>query len=355
MTQLDHLSYSAVTMYACPYRFQAHKLRGVPDIPGRAALVGGELHRLIAASLHADHPDAKMGDPDPRDIVPAAPDVADEAANMFADWQLADPLAGMRVLAIEWPIEIEFADLTCFRGRLDVVCEWQDTLVIYDWKSARYMPASLGNSPQMPTYALLADHEFGMGYADEVLVRQYYTRYNRYLEAQVSSIGRSNVYTTLAHFAQELAAADDSQDWPARPCESCVYCALDCPLPPVVVKPPQSAAQATQQAGRAIALESQAGASKAALRPWCDEHGPVTAAGRTFQINQPVKQVSSLGPRELVERFGDKAWDWLGVDHKRVGRSTAEDARVMVEEVGRQSFTSRKADTTNGGSDDGSR
>ncbi len=346
MAQLDYLSYSRLDMYACEYRFQQHYLRGVPDVSGRAALLGGELHRLIAEALAAENPGVKVGARDPRDIVPPPPDVMAEAEDLVANWYMQDPLAGMTVLAIEWPIEIEFADLSTFRGRLDVVCEWQDMLVIYDWKSSRYMPQLLVYDAQMPTYALLADHEFGMGYSDTVLVRQHYTRFGRHLEAQVSGVGRSNVYATLAHFARELAAADDSVDWPARPCEACTYCALVCPLPLAIVKPPQNAAEATFLAERAVALESQSGAALAALRAWCKEHGAVTGAGRTWELHQSMQEKCGLSPRELVENFGDVAWDWLTPDHKRVGKSAPRGAgvQVMSEEPGRQTFTSRKAE-----------
>jgi len=346
MAELEYLSYSRLTMYACPYRFQQHYLRGAPDVPGRAALLGGELHRLIAEQLSVENPTAKVGAPDPRDIVPPPPDVMTEAADMFADWQLQDPLAGMTVLAIEWPIEIELPDMSMFRGRLDVICEWHDMLVVWDWKSSRHMPASLGNDPQLATYALLAGHEAGLDHADEVLVRQYYTRFGRHLEAQVSSAGRSNVYATLAEFAQRLSDADPDVEWPAYPCESCTYCALTCPLPLAVIKPPQTVDDATWLAERAVALEAQASASKSALRAWCAQHGPITGAGRTFELHQSMQETCGLSPRELVERFGEAAWDWLTPDHKRIGKATPEDAGVMTKEPGQQSFTSRKEVTT---------
>jgi len=344
MAELEYHSYSRLKTYACPYRFHQHYIKGVPDVAGRAAQVGGELHRLIANSLAADNPKAKVGAPDPRDVVPPPPDVMLEAADLFAEWQMQEPLQGMTVLAIEWPVEIELPDMTMFRGRLDVVCDWHEMLVVYDWKSSRHMPSSLGNDPQLATYALLADREFGMGRAEGVLVRQYFTRFGRHLEAQVSSVGRSNVYCTLAEFAQRLGNADETVEWPAQPCESCTFCSLTCPLPPVVTRPPQLAADATLLAERAIMLDAQASAAKAALRAWCKEHGPVTAAGRIFQIHQSMQEKCGLSPRELVERFGDAAWGWLGVDHKRVGKGTPEDAGVMVQEPGRQTFTSRKAD-----------
>jgi len=272
----------------------------------------------------------------------------DEAEDLLARWHETFQIGDLEPLGIEVDLSETLDDMaTTFRGRLDLVADWKGTLVITDWKSNRWMPSSLSNTAQLASYAWLAC-EHWPEYADSnVLLRQWFVRWGRPLELQISPVGRSNVRETLSRFAREIREADAEREWPACPCEQCSWCGLTCPLSAELIRPPQTDAAAELLAGKATALDSQAGLAKALLRDWVAAHGPVTALGREWHMGQSEKLVAALTAREAVERYGDAAWAALSVDAKKLAKATQDEAAVRTE-IGSARFTSHKSDAGGG-------
>ena len=317
MAEMNYLSYTRLKTYGCPFRFQKVYLEEVPDPSGEAALVGKELHRLIRDALIEDYPIVEVGEGRPGDDLPPMPEHIGAAEDLFAQWFDSFDMGGMDPIGIEVRAEGLLNDLTPFRGYLDLACDWQGMLVITDWKSSRWMPSSLDNDPQLGSYAWLASEKWPE-YADrDILLRQYYVRFGRYLEAKITRVGRSNVYYTLSRFAERLKAADATTEWPAQPCDQCAYCILWCPLGGKVLRPPQLQIDAQLLAAQAFALGEQYGVARDALKVWCSAHGEVTAAGRTWGIQQSEKPSCPVNARELWDRYheqlGDDIWSYLSV------------------------------------------
>jgi len=340
MAEIEHLSFSRLKAYACPYRFQKLYLEGVAEPVGDLAHIGGDVHRLIRDSLVADYPMAEVGEARPGDDLPPSPAVMDEAENLFAVWVEKFDMAGMDPIGVEVRAEALLDDMTPFRGYLDLACEWQGTLVIYDWKTSWHMPSSLGDDPQLATYAWLGIEKWPEYAGTDVLLRQYYARFGRYVEAQISPAGVSNVAFTLSRFAERLKAADASVAWPANPCEQCGFCRLTCPLVREIVRPPQDAQGAENLAGLASALSDQYDAARDALKVWCDEHGAVSAAGHTWSFVQNEQRYCPLTARQLYERFGDEAWALLEVGSVAVKHPP--EGLELATRLGRATFTSHK-------------
>ena len=352
MADIDHLSYTALREYACPYRFQRRRLHSAKEPAGRPADVGSEGHHLIAEILADDWPMAEHSPtlPSPagggsgrgRVELPPTPDVMDEAEDLVARWQDTFDLQGMTPIGIEVRAEALLDDLTPFVGYLDLALDWQGTLVIYDWKFSYHMPSSLGNDPQLASYAWLGVQKWPDYDGTTVLLRQCYPRFGgRYIEAQISPVGIRNAAYTLSRFAERLKAADASVDWPAKPCSQCGFCRLTCPLAQELVRPPQDAQAAQKLAGQAHCLSNQYGVAREALAEWCNEHGPVTAAGRTWDYVQNEQTYCPLSPRELYERYGEDALDMLEVSRK-VAKKPPEGLELETR-MGRATFKDKKA------------
>ena len=340
---LEYLSVTRLKSYACPWRFQQLYVRKQKEPGSDAATLGSYVHRLIAEQIAGEH-GLPGPEPHPRDVplVPE-PDIAQEAEDIAASFSDCDPLAGMRPLAVEAACEGLLDNLVPFQGRVDCVCEWHGSLVVWDWKSGWQMPQSLGNEAQLATYAwLVAERWPDLAGDGPVYIRQYYLRYGRWLEAQISRMGRANARYTLTRLAEgvETAMQQPERAWPAFPCQQCAYCQLVCPLSLEAIRPPQTAQGARKLAGRLVALEAQVRAANEALRAWCDEHGPVSAAGREYSYSPTKNRTLKQSPQELIDLLGEDAWKLLKVT---VPRGTPPKGVDVVEEVGGTRFGSRAA------------
>jgi len=347
MAELKYLSHTRLKTYGCPFRFQKVYLEGVADPAGEAASVGKELHRLIRNSLIEEYPMAEVGEGRPGDDLPPMPEQMDAAEDLLAQWVDTFEPGGMDPIGIEVRAEGILDDLTPFRGYLDLACDWQGMLVITDWKSSRWMPPRLANEPQLGSYAWLAAEKWPE-YADgDILLRQFYVRFGRYLEAKISPVGRRNVYWTLSEFAKRLNGADTTVEWAAQPCDQCAYCSLRCPLGNALVRPPQTAEDARTLAAQAFALGEQYGVARDALKTWCSAHGDVTAAGRTWSIQQTEKPSCPLSAQQVWERYheqmGDDVWKYLSVTGALF--KTPPDGLEIGTRMGEARFSSRKAKT----------
>jgi len=345
--EIKYLSHTRLKTYGCPFRFQKLYLEGASDPAGDAAAVGKELHRLIRNALADEHPIVEVGEGRHVDDLPPMPAQMDDAANLFDQWFDTFEMAGMDPIGIEVRAEGILDDLTPFKGYLDLACDWQGMLVIMDWKSSRWMPSGLDNEPQLASYAWLAGEKWPEYVEGNILLRQFYVRFGRYLEAKISPVGRRNVYWTLSRFAERLKSANASQEWEARPCDQCVYCSLRCPLGGRVVRPPQTTEDAESLAAQAFALGEQYSVARDALKAWCSTHGEVTAAGRTWGIQQSEKPRCPMNAQELWERYhtelGGGIWKYLSVSGAAV-KSPPEGLKLGTR-MGQAGFTSRKAKT----------
>jgi hypothetical protein len=341
---IDYLSHSRLKAYGCPYRFQQLCIRNTEEPSGRAALVGREFHQLVAGHL-ADECELPPGTT-PHDETGCSPlpDIMDEAEDLFSRWMDEFQSGGLTALGIEVACEAVLDDLTAFRGHIDYACDWQGMLVLYDWKTSRHMPTSLASDPQLASYAWLACEKWPEYAEGDVLLRQFYARFGRYLELKISPVGRRNVAYTLSRFAERLNAADPKAEWPASPCDQCAWCSLVCPLGWSTLRPPQTDEDAEKLAGQLYALECQHAAARDALRAWCDEHGPVEGAGRVYSINQGEKAYCPLSARDLFERYGETALDWL-VPGKALVDSPPDGLELRTKAMPAR-FSSKKATNT---------
>ena len=340
---LPYLSVSRCKTYACPYRYQQLYQHGVQEPASDAAQRGSEVHHLIAESLREDYPMAEFGPVHTPNAPPPSPAVMAESADLVAEWQTAFEMGDMEPLGIEVRAEAALDDMTPFKGYLDLVCEWKGMLVIYDWKSGWQMPAALGDDPQLVSYAWLATERWG---DRPVLIRQYYVRYGRYVEMQVGPAAISNARITLGEFAARLRAADIAQVWPQQPGPHCAYCQVLCPLVWQPHRPPQNAQQALDVAGRLYAIGIEYGRAKDAMKVWCEVHGDVSAAGRTWGLACSEAEKAVLSPQELVAKHGEAGWALLKVKDKLPkGRPDGLETEVKF---GNPTFRERKADGNEG-------
>ena len=336
---LPYLSVSRCKTYACPYRYQQLYQHNIQEPASDAALRGREVHRLIAESLREDYPMAEFGPVHTPNAPPPSPAIMAESADLFAEWQTSFETGDMEPLGIEVRAEAALDDMTPFRGYLDLVCEWKGMLVIYDWKSGWQMPAALGDDPQLVSYAWLATERWG---ARPVLIRQYYVRYGRYVEMQVGPSAISNARITLGEFATRLRAADTEAEWPAQPGPHCAYCRTLCPLEWMAAVAPRQYQEARALAQRVHALGVKYGEAKDALKSWCEVHGDISAAGRTWGLACSEAEKAVLSPQELVARYGEAGWALLKVKDKiPKGRP---DGLETVTKFGNPTFRERKAD-----------
>lgn len=220
-------------------------------------------------------------------------------------------------------------------GQIDALFiegEDNERAVVYDWKDTWGMPAQTEISHpgyfQQRFYAWLVMRNFkGIHF---VTLREQYPRYSETREATLSRDELDELELELAALAERFDRSYEEQAHPPSPGKHCAWCLRPsaCPILPEARGEGRitNLEDAKRKAGQWIVAKESAAQLMAALKAFCDIHGPVPvrhAKGRRMvgfqrsvaevkptlaQVKQAevLKQpISTLYKRRISTRFGD--------------------------------------------------
>ncbi len=229
---------AAGTFRRCPARWRYRYVDRLPDPPGRPALLGTFVHRILEELLELEpalrHPDmartvARRVWPEmssSADFLALELDEGEQRRFRWDGWHLVeayfrmeDP-AAVRVVKNEQRVRAALAGVP-FMGIIDRVERVGDEIVVTDYKTGK-APTARFEGERLEQVLLYAAALAANG-SEPGRARLMYLG-NRTIEVEVSDEGTSRVVEALAATWAELGDSVEADEFPTRPGRQCGWC-----------------------------------------------------------------------------------------------------------------------------------
>lgn len=276
---------SAIEAFACPRRYKALYIDGVPDASDparRGSAFHAAAHRYIEAlrarKQTSDLELAQLALTHGLAETITPPHLAHEVTDLFWRWAESFELDLDALLVAEKRQQDEEG----YSWTPDLVYAHDDVLEIRDWKThhAIWSESQAAAEFQARWYCWQA-RKLWPGF-DRYRIVFVFVRYGVEVAAEFDVPELEYFETSVEGIVAAIRRAHETDDFPAIPGESCSYCTLTCDVAEHPERVPLrliSRVSAERALGLKLAMTAALRTIDEALRGYCQEHGPVTCNG----------------------------------------------------------------------------
>ncbi len=287
-----------------------------------------------------------------------------DGGSLFVDWSKRQIIDFEKVVGTEWDLLLSWDFATCLTpeiasvdeypisARLDLVMlEDAATVIIRDYKT-HYGIYSPDRSIQSRFYPWILSKY--MPYVKRFVFQLEFVRYNVRREVVFGWDEIRETESEIIGRVNEILEAIETNTFPARVCDRCSYCKLDCPLvgkglSRECIGQVGNPDRARDMAEEAYALQRRAEAIMTALRNWTVAHGPIELTDHVLESHNhdawkyPPQQIVRLNRQHGLDEFAN-----LQPDHralKKIFRSYPDYETALKatgKNPGRSEFSFRK-------------
>jgi len=311
-------SYSKFNLFErCPFAWKLHYIEKIPEVKTPALIIGDLVHRSIAEYMtHLK----KTGCQTDLEKLSELTRKYGRLSGQYSD-EYEAYIPAMRELTLppveKTAIEVDvaadadwrgcdfWAEDAFLRGKVDFMYQpSEETVVIVDWKTNRYIPPeAIERDKQTKLYALLGS--LLVPDAAEFVVELFYLRYSYPRRATMT---RGDLEETREWVLETVDKIESEQEWPPTPGAHCDWCSYVSRCPAAkralgeaedLVLPP--AIETDRQAKELTELYKMLGVVRdrvgQLLKTWIEAHGGVEIAGEKLDL-YPVESIQWSTPEQ---------------------------------------------------------